>query len=420
MSQPNSAQNAPVLREVLRAPSVTLYLVASFCISAGTFMQAAALGKQVYDITGRELDIGIVGLLEFAPAALLVLVAGYVADRFNRRTVAMFALSAEILCAGALFLYGRHEQTSVVPIFFIAFGFGVARAFMAPATRAIPPLLAPENGLPRVVALHSATWNFALIFGPALSGIFYSIGSQWPYFAAMLIMGLALFLLGSVQFRRAQDQSVAEERPSIAKAMEGLRFIRRTPILFAAISLDLFAVLFGGAIALLPVIAEERLGVGDVAYGWLRASAGIGALMMGLILIVLPVKRNVGRTLHIAVAVFGIATIVLGVTRSYAVAFLAVIVLSAADMVSVFIRASLVPLVTPDEARGRVNAVENVFIGASNELGAFESGAVSQAAGVPFTVIGGGVATIAVVGVFWFAFPVLRRINRFEDIETQV
>jgi predicted MFS family arabinose efflux permease len=202
--------------------------------------------------------------------------------------------------------------------------------------------------------------------------------------------------------------------------MEGLRFIRRTPILFAAISLDLFAVLFGGAIALLPVIAEERLGVGDVAYGWLRASAGIGALMMGLILIVLPVKRNVGRTLYIAVAVFGIATIVLGVTRSYAVAFLAVIVLSAADMVSVFIRASLVPLVTPDEARGRVNAVENVFIGASNELGAFESGAVSQAAGVPFTVIGGGVATIAVVGVFWFAFPVLRRINRFEDIETQV
>ncbi len=411
---------APTLSEVLRAPSVVLYLLVSFSISAGTFMQAAALGKQVYDITGREIDIGWIGLLEFAPAALLVLVAGYVADRFNRRVVASFALAMEVFCAGALFLYARHDQTSVGPIFLIALGFGIARAFMAPALRAIPPLLAPPNGLPRVVALNSATWNFALIFGPALSGMFYAIDAEWPYFVSMLIMANGLVLLLFVRFTRVQDQSVSRERASFSTAFEGLRFIRRTPILFAAISLDLFAVLFGGAVALLPVIAEERLGVGDVAYGWLRASAGMGALVMGLLLVVVPLRRNIGRTLYMVVALFGLATIVLGLTHSYTVAFAAMFVLSAADMVSVFIRASLVPLVTPDEARGRVNAVENVFIGASNELGAFESGTVSQAAGVPFTVVGGGIATIAVVAIFWFAFPVLRSIDRFEDIETEV
>ena len=420
MVEEDSRLRAPTLSEVLRAPSVALYLISAFATSAGTYLQVAALGKQVYDISGRELDIGIIGLLEFAPAALLVLVAGYVADRFNRRKVVVIALALEVLCSGLLFLYARNDQTSVVPIFFIAFGFGVARAFMAPATRAIPPLLAPENGLPRVVALNSATWNTALIVGPAASGMLYAVGPEWPYFASMILVSFGLVSLGLVKFRRQQDQSVAKQRVSFSTAFEGLRFIRRTPILFAAISLDLFAVLFGGAIALLPVIAEERLGVGEVAYGWLRASAGIGAMLTGLVLVVLPVKRRIGRTLYVAVATFGVATIVLGLTRSYVVAFIAMLVLSGADMVSVFIRASLVPLVTPDEARGRVNAVENVFIGASNELGAFESGAVSHFAGVPFTVVGGGVATIAVVGAFWFMFPVLRKIDRFEDIETQV
>jgi MFS family permease len=200
--------------------------------------------------------------------------------------------------------------------------------------------------------------------------------------------------------------------------MEGLRFIRRSPVLFAAISLDLFAVLFGGAVALLPVIAEERLGVGDVAYGWLRAAPGMGAAVMAVYIAARPVTRRIGPTLFVAVGVFGVATLVLGITRSYAVAFAALIVLSAADMVSVFIRSSLVPLVTPDEKRGRVLAVENVFIGASNELGAFESGVAAQAFGTPATVIGGGVGTLVVVGVWAVAFPSLRRIDRFEDLES--
>ena len=230
-----------------------------------------------------------------------------------------------------------------------------------------------------------------------------------------MTIGMAAFL--TIKVPKAAHQTEKRERPTLRHAMEGLHFIRRTPILLAAISLDLFAVLFGGAIALLPVIAEERLNVGDVAYGWLRASAGIGAAVMAVFLASRPVTKRVGRTLLIVVAVFGIHSIVLGLTHSYAVAFVAVLIGSAADMVSVFIRGSLVPLVTPDDKRGRVSAVEGVFIGASNELGAFESGAVAAVVGVPATVVGGGIATMAIVGFFWRAFPSLRNIDRFDELE---
>jgi predicted MFS family arabinose efflux permease len=187
--------------------------------------------------------------------------------------------------------------------------------------------------------------------------------------------------------------------------------------LLAAISLDLFAVLFGGAVALLPAIAENQLHVGDVAYGWLRAAGGIGAASMAAFLAIKPLRRNVGKALLVAVGVFGAGTIVLGSTSSYVIAFAAVLILSAADMVSVFVRGSIVPLVTPDEKRGRVSAVENVFIGATNELGAFESGVAAQAFGTPATVIGGGIATLGIVGVWWFGFPALRNIDQFSDLE---
>jgi predicted MFS family arabinose efflux permease len=221
-----------------------------------------------------------------------------------------------------------------------------------------------------------------------------------------------------VQFLRPPIVRDPNDKPTLRSATEGLHFIRRTPILLAAISLDLFAVLFGGAVALLPAIAEEQLNVGDVAYGWLRAAGGIGAATMAIFLAIRPLRRNVGKALLFAVGVFGASTIVLGSTSSYVIAFVAVVVLSAADMVSVFVRSSIVPLVTPDEKRGRVSAVENVFIGATNELGAFESGVAAQAFGTPATVIGGGVATLGIVGVWWFGFPALRNIDKFSDLET--
>ena len=419
MSNAASPSTPPELttRDVVRVPAVRNMLIYSTLLYTGLMLQAAALGKQVYDITGREIDIGWIGLVEFLPAAFLVLVTGMVADRFQRRKVAMIGMAGELASALALMFYARTHPTAVAPIFFIAFLYGVSRAFIAPAARSIWPMVAPLGGMPAVVALSSATWTGAAILGPASSGLLYSVDPWVAYAVASCLITLSMVVLTRVKTGQAATEE-NRERPTLKHALEGLQFVRRTPILLAAISLDLFAVLFGGAIALLPVIAEERLNVGDVAYGWLRAAAGIGAASVAIFLAFRPARRRIGRLLFFVVATFGIATVVLGLTRSYLVAFIAVIVASGADMVSVFIRGSIVPLVTPDDKRGRVMAVENVFIGASNELGAFESGVASQAFGAPAAVVGGGVATVGIVGLFWFMFPSLRKIDRFSDLES--
>ena len=390
-------------------------LVYGACLYTGLMLQAAVLGKQVYDITGRQIDIGWIGLVEFLPAAVLVLVTGVVADRFYRRNIVLVAVAGELASAVALMFYARTNPTAVAPIFMITLLYGIARAFVAPAARSIWPSIAPPGGLPAVVALSSATWTGAAIAGPAMSGLLYSIDPWVAYLAASLLIATGMVAILRVNVPRSITATT--ERPTFRHAIEGLVFIRRTPILLAAISLDLFAVLFGGAIALLPVIAEERLGVGDVAYGWLRAAVGIGAAAMALFLAWRPVQRRVGHKLFVVVATFGVMTVVLGLTRNYVVAFIAIVVMSAADMVSVFIRSSIVPLVTPDEKRGRVLAVENVFIGASNELGAFESGVASQALGTAGAVVGGGVATVGIAGLWWVLFPALRHVDRFSDLE---
>jgi predicted MFS family arabinose efflux permease len=296
----------------------------------------------------------------------------------------------------------------------MAFGYGASRAFMSPAVRSMPPMLAPDGGLPRTIALTSSVFTVAFIIGPGASGFLYSIDPWVAYATALALQLVGLTGILFVRFRRGQTRST--ERPTLHSALEGLRFIRRTPMLLAAITLDLFAVLFGGAVALLPAIAEDRLHVGDVAYGWLRASVGIGAALTAIVFTSRPVKRNIGRVLLCVVAVFGAATIVLGLTRSYVVAFIAVAVLSGADMVSVFIRSTLVPLITPDDKRGRVFAVEMLFVGASNELGGFESGVAAAALGTAAAVVTGGAATIIVVGLWWFLFPSLRDVDRFEDL----
>jgi MFS family permease len=312
-------------------------LVYSTALSSGLMLQAAAIGKHVYDITGREIDIGWIGLVEFLPAAFLVLLTGVVADRFARKRVVMIGVAGELASSLAMLFYARTNPTAVAPIFLIALLYGVSRAFIAPAARSIWPSIAPPGGLPAVVALSSAAYTSAMIVGPAMSGLLYSI-DPWVAYAGSSV----LITIGWVSFTRVKVPSVVTQtpmsRPTLHDAVEGLRFIRRTPILLAAISLDLFAVLFGGAIALLPVIAEERLGVGDVAYGWLRASAGIGAALMAVFLAVRPVRTKVGHKLFFVVAIFGVGTVVLGLTRSYFVAFFAVLIISAADMVSVFIR----------------------------------------------------------------------------------
>jgi len=403
--------------KVLGLDSIREALLGSFLFSVGVLLQAASLGKHVFDITGRPIDIGFMGLAEFLPIFLLVFVSGSIVDRFNRKKIVLLAMTGELLCSLFLVWYSTTGPVSVLPLFACGLIFGTCRSFWSPAMRSIYPMLVPAGDLPSIVAISSGVWTAAMIIGPAISGFLYSLDQSLPYTITAVLSCLGIISFMRVKLPIAKNLESRDRSITLRSAMEGLHFIRRTPILLAAISLDLFAVLFGGAIALLPVIAEEQLHVGDVAYGWLRASAGIGAAAMALLLSIKPLRRNVGKALLLAVGIFGIGTIVLGTTHTYWIAFGAVLILSAADMVSVFIRGSIVPLVTPDSKRGRVSAVENVFIGATNELGAFESGAASQAFGTPAAVIGGGVATLGVVAVWWFGFKPLRDIDMFSDLD---
>ena len=407
----------PTGREVLADRDVRNFIIANVLIYTGVALQLAIVGKEVFDITGRESDLAWLGFAEFLPAPFLVFITGAVADRFHRKRVAAMAIAGELLCVIALAFYAASGPKSAGPFFVIAGVFGVFRAFNAPAVRSMPPMVAPDGALPRVIALFSATFTGATIVGAAVSGVLYVIDPWVGYATAAVLIGIGLVWLLTVRFRRQPLPPDPDQRPTLRSAMEGLRFIRRTPILLSIISLDLFAVLLGGAVALLPAIAEKRLHVGDVAYGWLRAAPGIGAAAMAVFLSARPLRRHVGRSLLIAVGVFGVGTVVLGFTRNFVVAFVALLVLTGADMVSVFVRTSLVPLVTPDEKRGRVLAVENVFIGASNELGAFESGMVAQQFGLVPAVAGGGLATVGVVVLFWFVVPAVRHIDRFEDLD---
>ena len=414
---PTDQLPVPTGREVLGDRDVRNFIIANVLIYTGVALQLAILGKEVFDITGRESDLAWLGFAEFLPAPFLVFVTGAVADRFDRKRVAALAIGGELLCVVALVLYSASKPTAAWPFFLIAGVFGAFRSFNAPAVRSMPPMVAPDGALPRVIALFSATFTGATIVGAAVSGALYIIAPWVGYAAAAVLIGIGLAWLLTVHFRRQPPPPDPDQRPTLRSAMEGLRFIRRTPILLSIISLDLFAVLLGGAVALLPAIAEKRLHVGDVAYGWLRAAPGIGAAAMAVFLSARPLRRHVGRSLLIAVGVFGAGTVVLGFTTNFVVAFVALLVLTGADMVSVFVRTSLVPLLTPDEKRGRVLAVENVFIGASNELGAFESGMVAQQFGLVPAVAGGGLATMGVVVLFWFVVPAVRRIDRFEDLE---
>ena len=399
---------------------VRRFLICNLALYGGVSMQATTVFWQVFDITGREADIGFIGLAEFLPAVFLVLVTGSLADRIDRRRIAVTAVGAEVLVGVLLMLYAMTEPTSAVPILALALVYGSARAFHAPAIRAMPPMVAPDGGLPRTIALSNATWTAAVIVGPVVAGLLISIEPWMAYGGASAVTALGMIGLTRLQFLRQPLPPEPGDRPSLRSALEGLTFIRRSPVLFAAISLDLLAVLIGGSVALIPVIAKEQLGVGDIAYGWLRAAPGIGAALMALWLAVHPVRRRLGHTLLSTVAVFAIATVILGVTRSFMIAFVALLIMHAADMISVYIRSTLVPLLTPDEKRGRVLAVENVFIGGSNELGAFRAGVVAQGIGTQPTVAIGGLVTLAIVGAWSLLFPSMRRLDRFEDLPQPV
>lgn len=421
----------PSLKEVATQRSVVIFLLATFILEIGISSQFTALGKRVFDIGGRELDLGLLGLAEFLPVALLVLLTGAVADRFDRRKVASIALVGEAAFTLLLIVEVERSDATIGPIFGLVVGYAIARAFLSPAIRALPSTIVAPEALPRISPLFSGAFQAGIIAGPVIGAFLYTIDVWVPFAvsAGCLLVGAVLVLfvqLHPTYEHRAAESARRDERATgasgtsgtsgtskVSEALEGLKVIRKEPLLLGAISLDLFAVLFGGAVALLPAVAEQRLGVGVVGLGWLRAAAGLGAGLMTATLAFRPVQRHVGATLFATVGVFGAATIVFGFTRNFGVAFGALVVLSGADSISVFIRSTLVPLVTPNEVRGRVGAVENVFIGASNELGAFESGLLGQALGAGPAIVAGGAATIAVVLIWPMLFPAIRRLDHF-------
>ncbi len=408
MADPSPARVPPGIRALLAA-----VFMAHFGL-AGVF---PIVGLQVFQMTGRALDLGLLGLAEFLPVLLLAPFSGTLADRFDRRKVWAAGLGLELAVVLGLGVYIRTDPTAVGPIFMLMGAFGVAASIVAPASRALPIDLSPIGIVSRVVALRSSAFQIASITAPVFAAWLYTQSPDLPYFAAAGAYLVTFVLLTLVPKTKVHaKERAATGRQAIRDAFDGLRFIRRSPILLGAISLDLFAVLFGGAIALLPAIAE-RLGVGAIGFGWLRAAVGIGALLTALTLAARPMRRRVGRNLLTAVAIFGVAIITLGATTTYAVAFGALLIAASADAVSVFVRSTLVPLATPEDMRGRVLAVENVFIGGSNELGAVESGVAGEFLGVAWAVITGGIGTLVVVGLWWKLFPDLRKVDRFEEIE---
>ena len=406
---------------LLRIPAVRSLLVSNALSGIGISLMLAVLFKQAFDITDDALTIGIVGLLQFVPAVALVIVSGYVADRFDRRLVTAIMTAGRVVCALAFFVYSRDvgdvsdgSDAAIWPLYLITLAFGAFDAIAIPARHAITPLVVERSVLPRLVAANTTTKVISRIVGPIAAGFLYAAGTDLAYLVVAVVFAASIPPLLATTYQN--EPTRLTDRPSMKLALEGLGFIRRSPIVLSAISLDMFAVLFGGAVALIPVIAEERLGVGDIAYGWLRAAPGIGAGLMGLVLAARPVHRRVGPTLLAVVAVFGAFHVVLGVTTNYAVAFVALVIAAGADMVSMTIRSTLVPLATPDAQLGRVTAVEGVFIGASNELGAFESGVAASVLGVPLAVAGDGVATIAIAAGFT-RVESLRTIDTYDDVQ---
>lgn len=380
----------------------------------GMQMQSVAIAWQIYSITGRPLDLAWVGLAQFFPAACLSLVTGHVADRFPRRTILLVCHAAMVTLSFALHAVAYAGVTHVAPIFGILVGVGVARAFLGPANQSILPTLVPVEHFGNAVAWGSSFWQTAMVLGPTLGGILYAaLGGPAGVYSLAAVGSLCAFALVA-PIRRAKPNALPP-RATRASLLAGVRYVRRNQIVLGAISLDLFAVLLGGATALLPVYARDILHLGPWALGALRSAPAAGAALTAVALAIRPIERRAGAKMFAGVAVFGLATIAFGLSRSFAVSLAALALVGAADMVSVFVRSALVQLATPDAMRGRVSAVNMVFIGASNELGEFESGLTAQWFGAVPAVLLGGIGTLAIVAIWARRFPELRRINRLDD-----
>jgi MFS family permease len=399
-------------RALLANRGFTRFLAARFLATLAVQMQTVAVGWQVYEVTRNPLDLGLVGLSQFLPFVLLILPAGHLADSRDRRRILGACFALECACALLLLAFAAHGLESARPVFAVMVLFGIARAFAMPTGQALLPNLVPRAQFGTAVALNSSTWQVATIAGPALGGIVYLAGAPVVYASVAALLALAAAMVFRLR-EGGRDEARIAEPPGWQSLLSGLRFVRSRRLVLGAISLDLFAVLFGGATALLPVYAADVLHVGPAGLGWLRTAPGVGAALCGLALGLWPVTRRVGRWMFGGVVVYGLATLVFGASTSFWLSLGALGAMGAGDMVSVYVRHLLVQLETPDEIRGRVSAVNAVFIGASNELGEFESGVTAAWFGTVPAVLVGGCATLAVAGLWSRLFPELARMDRF-------
>ena len=404
------------LPPVLRLRDYRLLWIAISAMSVASAMSDVAVGWQVYEIHRDPLDLGLIGLAEFLPLPLLALPAGTLADHVSRRLVFGVSLVLSLAVTGLLLVVTIAGATQLWPFLLLAAASGVSAAAGRPAMRALPPELVPAELLASAIAIRSVAGQAAIVCGPALGGLLFAIQPELVYVVAVVLLVVALCCAVAMSPRGAPVRDTA---PGVESLLGGLRFLRRSPMVLGAIVLDLFAVLFGGAVALLPVFARDYLHTGPWGLGLLRSSPAVGALVAGVLLARRPLGRHAGRTLLVVVAVFGASMIVFGLSRTFALSALALAVSGFADMFSMNIRSMTTALATPDELRGRVMAVEMVFISASNELGAFESGVAASIFGPVTAVVAGGVFTIALAASWTRFFPALARIDRLEALRPE-
>ncbi|MFZ0479910.1 MAG: MFS transporter [Terriglobales bacterium] len=415
-------------------PNFVAYTLARFLIVLALEMQSVAVGWQVYEITKRPIDLGYVGLAQFLPGFALFLFAGHAADLFDRRKLLMWCYAGYAVSSALLLAISRHTPVSVHWIYVVLALVGSVRAFSFPVSRAILPQLVPEEHFPNAVAWNASTFQVATIAGPALGGIVYAFfrGPEAVYAVSVAVAVLSLGMTFRIHPREAARAAAAalasaldggrsggnaKVQFSARNVLAGFRFIFEKRLILGSISLDMFAVLLGGAVALLPVYARTILHTGPWGLGLLRSAPGVGAAVMAIVVAHWPIRRHAGITMLTTVASFGVCTIIFGISHSLVVSLAALTLLGASDMVSVIIRATLVQVATPDQMRGRVNAVDMLFIGVSNELGEFESGLTAQWFGTVPAVVLGGVGTLVIIAAWAWLFPELRKADKLTVAE---
>ena len=400
-------------------PNFVSYTIARFFIVVALEMQSVAVAWQVYAITRRPIDLGYVGLAQFLPGIVLFLFAGHAADIFDRRKLLMWCYSGFGLCSALLLIITWRAPQSVHLIYFVLVLLGIFRSFNFPASRAILPHLVPEEHFPNAVAWNASTFQMATIAGPAVGGLAYALflGPEAVYVLALAVCIISSVLTFRIRPLPTSSAKLEREPTSLRTVLAGFGFIWEKKLILGSISLDMFAVLLGGAVALLPIYAREILHTGPWGLGLLRSAPGVGAALMAILVAHRPIRRRAGLTMLFAVASFGILTIVFGISHSLILSLAALFLLGASDMVSVIIRATLIQVATPDDMRGRVNAIDFLFIGVSNELGEFESGLTAQWFGTIPAVVLGGIGTLLIIGTWAWLFPELRKADQLTVAE---